>query len=153
MVPAALAQGQGGSAMPYIPPKLNVPPPAKIRFQSEDLPAPAPVSVPTVAPAPTWTGAPAAPVAPVAPVKVELGKPEQLGIQTPTASVSNWTEALAQLESLGMVNFQVQQVDDGWRFVCQMKTQQEGRHQRIEVGPVASKAEAIRLALVEAGRR
>ena len=77
------------------------------------------------------------------------GKPEQLGIRLASATATNWTESLARLEAMGMVNFQVQRIDEGWRFVCQMKTEQAGKHQRIEVGPVANKAEAIRLALIE----
>jgi cell division septation protein DedD len=152
MVPAALAPGnpamQAHAAMPHIPPKLKAPPPAKIRFQSEDGPAPAPA--PARAPAAVSTPAPAP--TPAVPTRVDLCKPETLGIRLTTVAPANWTESLARLEARGMANFQVQQVGEGWRFVCQMRTAQEGRHQRIEVGPVASKAEAIRLALIEAER-
>jgi len=65
----------------------------------------------------------------------------------------DWTACLARLEKLGLVGCQVQQLPQGeWKFVCQLRTAQPGRHYRIESGPAATKADAIKLAVADAER-
>jgi hypothetical protein len=125
--------------MPYVPPQLKAPrPKVMARGQDEDEPAPA---VPAAAPAES-------PQPPVA--KISMPGPGALGVRVEPAAFS-WTAALARLETLGMTGFQVRELPEGgWRFSCQLRTAQPGRRQRIETGPAASKAEAIRLAVVEA---
>jgi hypothetical protein len=79
--------------------------------------------------------------------------PGEVGVSV-AASPADWTVALARLETLGLVAFNAQELrEGGWVFVCQLKTAQPGQRHRIEAGPAATKAEAIRLALVEAERR
>ena len=56
-------------------------------------------------------------------------------------------------KELGIIAFEVQELPQGgWRFVCDVRTTQTGCLRRIETGPAATEAEAISLALVEAGR-
>ena len=57
------------------------------------------------------------------------------------------------MRELGIVAFKVQELPQGgWRFVCDVRTAQAGRLRRIETGPAATEAEAIALALAEAGQ-
>jgi hypothetical protein len=57
------------------------------------------------------------------------------------------------MKEVGIVAFKVPELrQGGWCFVCDARTTQPGRLRRIETGPAATEAEAISLALAEAGR-
>lgn len=122
---------------PYTPAPLR---PAKrqpvVRMQSEDQPLPEP----------TWKAAPVA-------SRLTLPRPEELGVKAPSVA-ADWTTSLQRLESLGVVGYQmVEHPQGGWRFVCQLRTADPSRRQRIETGPVGTKAEAVQLALTAAEAR
>jgi hypothetical protein len=89
----------------------------------------------------------------VAVIPVSLPKPCELGLNA-APSAADWTVSLSKLEALGATLFAVREnPDGGWTFVCQLRTTEQNRRLRIETGPVPTKAEAIRLALVEAERQ
>jgi hypothetical protein len=157
----ALGQRQPASwnnAGGYVPPRLPTPPAILARGKSEDEPLPpAPAAATTQAPtqapapAPTWTALPVATTAAVMPVT--LPKPGELGLNA-APSAAEWTVPLSKLEALGATLFAAREnPSGGWTFVCHLRTSDQNRRLRIEAGPVPTKAEAIRLALVEAERQ
>jgi hypothetical protein len=69
------------------------------------------------------------------------------------SSATDWTAIHKRMKEVGIVAFKMPELrQGGWCFVCDVRTDLPGRLRRIEIGPAATEAEAISLALVEAGR-
>ncbi|MBI1914296.1 MAG: hypothetical protein HYS12_06100 [Planctomycetes bacterium] len=94
------------------------------------------------------------------PVPVSIPSPRAFGVaDVPeqqaggNATGTDWTTVRQRMKEVGIVAFKVLELPQGgWRFVCDVRTTQPGRLRRIETGPAATEAEAITLALAEAGR-
>jgi hypothetical protein len=143
--PAAPAPQQGAS--PAALARGPVPREPVVRGQKEEErePAPAAPPEPTIEPPPA---------------PLSIPSPDALGLvaapQRPppgAPSGTDWASLRQRLTELGVVAFQVHELPQGgWRFVCDLRTARPGCLRRIETGPAATEAEAIALALAEAGR-
>src|SRR5262245_21783506 len=103
--------------------------------------------------------APPAAAAEPPPAPLSIPSPDALGLAVPPRPAADappgtdWASLRQRMKDLGVVAFEVRELPQGgWHFVCDLRTARPGRLRRIETGPSATEAEAIALALAEAGR-